>query len=135
MVTASERAARSLTCSVSRRRAEGLTAWPAPRHSGLANLCTRRMGEHAQSDRPYVLNALQEQSLWAAILQLPVAPGSPVEGPRHQVASLAMDAHGLLCAYAPRLLNQNARGADGTGMPRPSANGSRFSTKRAGRAT
>ena len=68
VVTASERAARSLTAAFNRaRRAEGLTAWPSPNvqdwQTFIRNVCNER-----NLDARIVLNSLQEQSLWAGIV-------------------------------------------------------------------
>ena len=56
-----------------------------------------------------VLSHLQEQALWARI----VAEAAPVAvalvGAADRLAALAMEAHHLLCAYAPQLLRDSAR--------------------------
>lgn len=110
MVTASERAARSLTFAFHRaRRAEGLTAWPAPNIQDWQSFVRNAWKVRNRDDR-VVLNTLQEQSLWAGIAAAGGQSAALLEGPRHRLAALAMDAHSLLCAYSPRLLNQSARG-------------------------
>ena len=110
VVTASERAARSLTSAFHRaRRAEGLTAWPAPSILDWQNFVRNAWNERSLDGR-FVLNTQQEQSLWAGIAATGGQSATLLEGPRHRLAALAMDAHSLLCAYSPRLLNQSARG-------------------------
>ncbi len=65
----------------------------------------------AASTAGLVLNALQEQSLWAGIVAAGGHSAAQLEGPRHRLANLAMEAHNLLCGYAPRLLKESARSA------------------------
>jgi hypothetical protein len=61
------------------------------------------------TDGRMVLSAAQEQSLWAQIVARDRQHAVLLEGPRHRVAKLAMDAHRLLCLYAPRYLGASAR--------------------------
>ncbi len=111
VVTASERATRSLTAAFHRaRRAEGLAAWPAPNIQDWQTFIRNAWNERGSGGR-LVLNPLQEQSLWAGIVAASGHNAALLEGPRHRLASLAMEAHNLLCDYAPRFLNQPARGA------------------------
>ena len=111
VVTASERAARSLTAAFNRaRRAEGLTAWPSPNvqdwQTFIRNVCNER-----NLDARIVLNSLQEQSLWAGIVSAAAPEAARIAGTRDRLAALAMQAHGLICAYAPHLLNPKSRAA------------------------
>ena len=92
------------------RRAEGFTAWPAPNILNWKSFAQAQW-EKRTLDGRLVLNPLQEQSLWAAIAGAERQMATLLEGPRHRLAVLAMEAHELLCAYAPRLLRENARGA------------------------
>jgi probable DNA repair protein len=109
VVTASERAARSLTLAFHRaRRAGGLSAWPAPNIQDWQTFVRSAWNERSFDGR-FVLNALQEQSLWAGIAAAGGQTAALLEGPRHRLAALAMDAHSLLCAYSPKLLKQSAR--------------------------
>ena len=109
VVTASERAARSLTAVFHRaRRAEGLTAWTAPNIQDWQTFVRNAWNERGLDDR-LVLNSPQEQSLWAGIVAVGGHSAAQLEGPRHRLASLAMDAHNLLCGYTPRLLKESAR--------------------------
>jgi probable DNA repair protein len=109
VVTASERAARALAAAYHRaRRAEGLAAWPAPDIQDWDRFLHAAWHERCADDR-MVLSALQEQSLWAEIVQRDKQHAVLLEGPRQRVARLAMDAHNLLCRYAPRFLSAPAR--------------------------
>ncbi len=109
VVTASERAARSLASAFNRaRRSEGLSAWQAP---GIQDWKTfvRNAWDQRNLDGRIVLNSLQEQSLWADIVAVSAPEAAPVAGARSRLAALAMEAYGLLCSYAPQLLNKKAR--------------------------
>ena len=111
VVTASERAARFLTAAFHRaRRAEGLTAWPTPNIQDWQSFVRNAWNERSFDGR-LVLNTLQEQSLWAGIVAAGGHGAAQLEGPRHRLANLAVDAHNLLCGYAPQLLNEGARRA------------------------
>ena len=111
VVTASERAARSLTQAFHRaRRAEGLTAWQAPTIQDWQSFI-RNAWDERTLDRRVILNTLQEQSLWAGIVTAAAPEAARVTGARDRLAALAMEAHGLICAYAPQLLNKKARSA------------------------
>ena len=104
VVAASERAARALTLEFHRaRRAEGLTAWPAPRIFDWQGFVRQAWDDHAIDSR-LILSNLQEQSIWEQI----IATGGEMEGclaePLHRVAGLAADAHGLLASNAPEYL-------------------------------
>jgi len=109
VLAASERAARSLTAAFHRaRRAEGLRAWPVPGirdwHSFVCETWQERSG-----DGRLVLNALQERALWAEIVGASGQGGVLLDGPRQRMAALAMQAHELLCTYAPLFLSAGAR--------------------------
>jgi probable DNA repair protein len=109
IVAASERAARALAAGYHRaRRADGLTAWPAPDIQDWDGFLRAVWQERCTDDR-IVLNALQEQSLWAEIVSRDSPRAALLEGPRHRVAQMAMDAHRLLCFYAPGFLQPPAR--------------------------
>ena len=108
VVASSERAARALTAAYHRaRRAEGLSAWPAPSILDWESFVRAAWLERTPDPR-MILNPQQEQSLWAEIV---AADGAQVwlSGPLHRIAALAMDAHRLLCSYAPRFLRTAAR--------------------------
>lgn len=109
MLTASDRAARSLQLGYHhRRRAEGREAWPAPAIHAW-NSFTQSTWEERASDNRMVLAPIQEQSLWAEIIGREQHLATVLEGPRHRLAALAMQAHALLAAYAPRYLKLAAR--------------------------
>jgi probable DNA repair protein len=57
-----------------------------------------------------LLNPAQEQALWVEIAGADRSLATLLEGPRHRLAALAMEAHELLCSYAPQFLRTNARG-------------------------
>jgi len=111
VITASERAARAIAAAFHRtRQSEGLAAWPAPNIHDW-NAFVRSAWQDLTLDARLLLNPIQEQSLWAHIAQSQGAAASTLEGPRHRLAALAIDAHELLCSYAPRLLRESARTA------------------------
>jgi ATP-dependent helicase/nuclease subunit B len=111
VVTASERAARSLTAAFNRsRRAEGLTAWLAPNIRDWKTFVRNAWDERCLDSR-LVLNSLQEHSLWAGIVTAAAPEAARLAGARDRLAALAMDAHGLICDYAPQLLDKKARRA------------------------
>jgi probable DNA repair protein len=109
VVTTSERAARFLTAAFHRaRRAEGLAAWPSPNIQDW-HAFVRRVWEERSLDARVVLNAPQEQSLWSATAAARSPNASQLAGARERLASLAADAHTLLCSYSPHLLNATSR--------------------------
>lgn len=109
VVTASERAARALTNAFHRAcRVEGLAAWPAPQIQDW-NSFVREAWDQAAGDDRLVLNPLQEQTLWTEIVRASGQGSALLEAPRQRMAALAMDAHRLLCQYAPQFLNATAR--------------------------
>jgi probable DNA repair protein len=109
VVTASERAARSLALAFHRaRRAEGLTAWPTPTIQDWQRF-VRAAWDERDTDGRVVLNPLQEQSLWARIVAHAAPEAVQLAGAGDRLAALAMEAHHLLCDYAPQLLQNNTR--------------------------
>ncbi|MGD0901977.1 MAG: PD-(D/E)XK nuclease family protein [Terracidiphilus sp.] len=111
VVTASDRAARALAAAFHRaRRAEGFLAWPAPDILDWKSF-VRAAWEERSRDGRLLLNAAQEQSLWAEIAGADGRLATLLEGPRHRIAALAMEAHELLCGYAPQFLRPSARAA------------------------
>lgn len=109
VVTASERAARSLAAGFHRaRRAEGLTAWPAPNIQDWQAFARAAWSERVLDGR-VVLSPLQEQSLWARIVAHAAPEAVQLAGAGDRLATLAMEAHHLLCNYAPQFLKDNAR--------------------------
>ncbi len=109
VVTASERAARALTLAYHRaRQVEGLTGWNAPRIQDW-NSFVRAEWAARSVDGRLLLNATQEQALWAGIAAVDGPLATLLEGPRYRLAALAMEAHGLLASHAPRYLRAAAR--------------------------
>jgi len=110
VVTASDRAARALRTGFHRaRQAEGLGAWPAPNILDWKSF-VRANWEQRTADSRMLLNSTQEVALWADIAGADHSLATLLEAPRHRVAALAMEAHELLCSYAPRFLRRAARG-------------------------
>jgi probable DNA repair protein len=109
VVTASERAARALAARYHRvRRAEGLSAWPAPNILEWTSFAREAWYQRAGDGR-LLLNPAQERKLWVEIAGGERSPATALEAPRHRLACTAMDAHQLLCSYAPRFLVSAAR--------------------------
>lgn len=109
VVTSSERAARAVTLAFQRGcRAEGLAAWPAPAVQPWGEFVRELWRKHAGDGR-LILNSIQEQSLWAAIIAADRPDAALLEGPLYRISRLAMEAYALLCAYAPGLLDAKAR--------------------------
>ena len=115
VVTASDRAARALAAAFHRaHRAEGLLAWPAPSildWKSFVRDAWEARGKDWETDGRLLLNPAQEQSLWAEIAGADGRLATLLEGPRHRLAALAMEAHELLCGYAPQFLRPAARAA------------------------
>ena len=78
------------------------------RHSRLTSFA-RSAWEERAADGRMLLNSAQEQSLWADIAASENHLATVLEAPRHRLAAMAMQAHELLCSYAPRYLRENAR--------------------------
>ena len=112
VVAANERAARALVVGFhGARQAEGLAAWPAPQILAW-NTFVHAAWHQRTLDGRLLLNPAQEQALWAEIVSQGRQPAALLEGPRHRLAASAMDAHELLCAFAPRCVeNESARSA------------------------
>jgi probable DNA repair protein len=109
VVTASDRAARALASAFHRsRRAEGLSAWPAPNILDWKSF-VRTAWEERSLDARSVLNPTQEQAIWAGIAGESRHLATLLEGPRHRLAALAMEAHSLLSSFAPRYLKNTVR--------------------------
>jgi probable DNA repair protein len=109
VVTASDRATRALASAFHReRRAEGLTAWSAPNILDWKSF-VRAAWEERSRDGRLLLNPAQEQSLWAEIAGADGRLATLLESPRHRLAALALEAHELICGYAPQYLRPPAR--------------------------
>lgn len=92
------------------RRGEGREAWPAPRIMDWQRF-VRSLWEERATDFRLPLNSVQERSLWEEIVGQSGHSATILEGPRRNLADMAMQAHALLCSYAPQFLNAKARGA------------------------
>lgn len=109
VVAASDRAARAAQAAFHRRRrAEGATAWPAPSIQSWTTFVALAWDRRARDER-MILNPSQELELWTAIIGRENHLVTALEAPRRRMARLAMDAHALLCAYAPSFLEKTAR--------------------------
>lgn len=109
MVASSDRAARAILAAYHRaRRGEGLSAWPAPDVLSWSTFLQSEWQKRSNDSR-LLLNPLQEESIWAEIIQASGHSAALLSGPLHRMASLAIEAHSLLCDYAPRLLESSAR--------------------------
>jgi ATP-dependent helicase/nuclease subunit B len=109
VVTASERAARSILAGYHRsRRSEGLTAWPAPDIQSWPTF-VRSQWAARNHDGRLALNLRQEQALWTEIVARRGRGTGLLEGPRRRLAALAVEAHQLICDYAPRFLGPRTR--------------------------
>lgn len=109
VVTSSDRTARALQADYHRRRkAEGLLAWPAPKIIDWKSFA-RNAWEERNADGRLLLNSIQELAIWSGIVHneqhLPTALPSSVR----RLAMMAMEAHDLICSYAPHLLRHQAR--------------------------
>ena len=87
------------------------TPWPAPAIFDWQTFLRTAAQDQSNSDARLLLNPLQEQSLWAAIAGSDTHLATLLEGPRNRMAHLAMQAHSLLCSYAPDYLCTSARAA------------------------
>jgi len=109
VVTASERAARSVAADFHRaRQNEGLAAWPTPKILNWRSFVRSAWDERAADDR-LLLNPAQEQALWAEIAGADRFLATLLDAPRQRLAAMAMEAHELLCSHAPQLLSSSAR--------------------------
>ena len=109
VITSSERAARALTGVFHRARIrEGLKAWNTPDIQDWNSFVRSAWVERSGGER-LLLNPIQEQSLWARIAAADESVPALLEGPLFRAASLAMDAHALICSHAPGNLRVNSR--------------------------
>jgi len=109
VIAASERAARALRQAYhDRRRAEGLQAWAAPRIVAWPVWLHDAWQQYARDGR-LVLNAAQERTLWAQIAGHEQYLATLLPQPLERLAEMAMEAHALLCGFAPHLLHPQAR--------------------------
>jgi probable DNA repair protein len=113
VIASSERARRALTARYHRaRRSEGLSAWPAPAIFDWQTFLRTTWEDQAFSqteDDRLLLAPAQEKSIWAGIAGAELRLATLLSGPRNRVAALAMQAHQLLCLYAPKYLRSSER--------------------------
>ena len=95
----------------SARQAEGHAAWPAPEILSW-NTFVHSVWQQRTLDGRLLLNPAQEQALWTGIASQGRQMATLLEGPRRRLAALAMEAHELLCSFAPQFLQrESARSA------------------------
>ncbi len=111
VLASNERLARSLRGAFNRRReAEGLTAWASPRIFEWKAFVRSQWDQHFTDGR-MVLSPLQEEWLLARIMQNSTVSAATLHGPRMRLASMAREAHEILCAYATQYLDSDSRTA------------------------
>jgi ATP-dependent helicase/nuclease subunit B len=111
VLASNERLARSLRGIYNRRReGEGLAAWPTPRIFEWKSF-VRQQWDQLFTDGRMILSPLQEEWLFARIMQNSTVTAATLHGPRMRLASLAREAHELLCSYAPDYLDTEHRSA------------------------
>ncbi len=109
VVAASDRAARALRSAFNRaRQAEGFRAWAAPAILDWKTFVREQWVERAHDER-LLLSAAQEETLWYEIVPRDRCPAAILDGPRHRIAALAMEAHELLALHAPEWLRFGTR--------------------------
>ncbi|HUH61835.1 MAG TPA: PD-(D/E)XK nuclease family protein [Terracidiphilus sp.] len=111
VVAGSDRAARALRSAFHRaRQREKLEAWIEP---GIHdwNAFLREQWPACAQDERLLMSAAQEEFLWSEIVLQGRHPATTLDGPRHRIASLAMEAHDLVASYAPQFLHTAARAA------------------------
>ena len=82
-----------------------------PRHLRLASFSPHAWQNHSSTDGRLLLDPLQEHSIWEQSIRQASGQhmATLLEGPRNRMATLAMQAHQLLCSYAPQFLREKAR--------------------------
>jgi ATP-dependent helicase/nuclease subunit B len=109
VVTSSDRAARALQSGFHRRRrVEGLKVWPSPQITDW-NSFILNVWEDQTLDARLVLNAAQEKAIWSEIIQSDQHLLTTLAASVRRLAAMAMEAHDLLCSYAPKYLRDSAR--------------------------
>ena len=109
VVTSSARAARALLGAFHRRRrSAGLSAWAVPNILDWETF-VRASWEDLNHDGRVLLNSIQEQAVWERIIHSEQRLSTALSASVHRLASLAMEAHELLCSYSPKHLRDAAR--------------------------
>jgi ATP-dependent helicase/nuclease subunit B len=111
VVTSSDRAARAIQAAYHRRRrVEGLSAWPAPNILDWKTFARRAWEERNLAGR-LLLNPAQELALWSEIIHSEEHLPTALMGSVRRLASMAIEAHDLLCSHAPQFLRTSSRAA------------------------
>jgi len=109
VVASSDRAARAIQADFHRRRrAEGLSAWPAPNVVDWKTFARTSWEEH-NTQGLLLLNRAQELAIWSEIVHSDQHLPTALPSSARRLAEMAMEAHDLVCSYAPRLLRESAR--------------------------
>ena len=111
VVTASDRAARAVADGFHRARRPKVSPLGPRPTSSTGRALPAGPGKSAAPMRRLLLNPAQEEALWVEIAGQDRSLATLLEGPRHRLAALAMEAHELLCSYAPQFLRTPARAA------------------------
>jgi len=110
VVTSSDRSARAFEAAHhSLRRGEGLSAWPMPAIADWKDFARSVWDAHFADGR-LLMNAVQEQALWAGIIRDEKQLATTLDASIQRLAALAAEAHQLLCFYSPHHLLPLARG-------------------------
>jgi ATP-dependent helicase/nuclease subunit B len=109
VVASSDRAARAIQADFHRRRrVEGISAWPAPSIVDWKTLARTSWEEH-NTEGLLLLNPAQELAIWSEIVHSDQHLPTALPSSARRLAEMAMEAHDLVCSYAPRLLRDTAR--------------------------
>jgi ATP-dependent helicase/nuclease subunit B len=109
VVASSDRAARAIQAEFHRRRrADGLSAWPAPNILDWTTFARTAWDERNLAGR-LLLNPAQELALWSEIIHSEQHLPTALKASVRRLASLAMEARDLLCSYAPHYLRTSSR--------------------------
>jgi ATP-dependent helicase/nuclease subunit B len=109
VIASSDRAARAIQADFHRRRrAEGLSAWPAPIILDWKTFALNSWEERNNEGR-LLLNRAQELSTWSDIVHSEQHLPTALPSSARRLAEMAMEAHDLVCSYAPHLLRDTAR--------------------------
>lgn len=109
VVASSDRAARALEAGFHRRRRlEGLAVWPSPAVTDWKALVLNAWRQRVLDSR-LLLSPAQEQQIWSEIIHSDQHLPTSLPASIRRLSAMAMDAHVLLCSYAPRYLEDNAR--------------------------
>ncbi len=109
VVTASDRAARAIAADYHRSRlSEGRKAWAAPAVLDWQSFAQTEWARRGGDGR-LVLNPMQERAIWGEIVAAGGHAAATLPESRDRLATMAMEAHSLVCSYASGLLDRRAR--------------------------